>query len=240
MKTKDKKQLGKEQKDKSQKSQITEARNLFSNNLWINFMKFKQAKWPDFKLDEHNMAIIKLLLLYFWQRPEFEDNIGYDLNKGILLRGNFGTGKTFIFDVLLHFVRKTPKIYHMRFQKINAYRIESDFNINGYMSLEKIKSQFIQDYYGHTSDRHQLNHLLFDDIGSEEGLVSHFGTQTDIVQNALLHRYDLFRNHNIITHITTNLTPSEIRERYGERVYSRFFEMFNDIVLEGPDRRKTL
>lgn len=238
MKTKDKKQLGKEKKDRSQKTQITEARNLNRNKFWIDFVKFTMAKWPDFKIDEHNKAIIEMLLLYFWQRPEFENNTGFDLNKGILLRGNFGTGKTFIFDVLLHFVRKTPEIRHMRFQKIVAYGIESDFNVSGYKNLEKIKSKFIKEHYGYTSDRNQLNHLLIDDLGSEDGKASHFGTQTDIVKNILMHRYDIFRDHKVVTHLTTNLKPSEIREHYGERVYSRFLEMFNDIVIDGSDRRK--
>ena len=47
----------------------------------------------------------------------------------------------------------------------------------------------------------------------------------------LLSRYDLFTTHNMLTHLTTNLSATEIEEYYGNRVRSRMREMFNLIVF---------
>jgi DNA replication protein DnaC len=56
----------------------------------------------------------------------------------------------------------------------------------------------------------------------------------------LLTRYDLFIAQNLITHITTNLSASEIEETYGNRVRSRMREQFNLIAFsnESIDKRK--
>jgi hypothetical protein len=43
----------------------------------------------------------------------------------------------------------------------------------------------------------------------------------------LLSRYDLFISKKIQTHITTNLSASEIEAQYGNRVRSRMRELFN-------------
>ncbi|WP_394706709.1 hypothetical protein [uncultured Draconibacterium sp.] len=43
----------------------------------------------------------------------------------------------------------------------------------------------------------------------------------------LLSGYDLFISEKMMTHITTNLSASEIEQRYGNRVRSRMLAMFN-------------
>jgi hypothetical protein len=43
----------------------------------------------------------------------------------------------------------------------------------------------------------------------------------------LLTRYDIFISQDMITHITTNLSASEIENAYGSRVRSRMREIFN-------------
>jgi DNA replication protein DnaC len=54
----------------------------------------------------------------------------------------------------------------------------------------------------------------------------------------LLSRYDLFVNRKMLTHITTNLSSSEIEELYGERVRSRMREMFNLIAFNESAKDK--
>ena len=46
-----------------------------------------------------------------------------------------------------------------------------------------------------------------------------------------------FISKGTITHITSNLTLSGIKKRYGPRVEDRFIEMFNIIELGGDSRR---
>jgi hypothetical protein len=48
----------------------------------------------------------------------------------------------------------------------------------------------------------------------------------------LLSRYDLFISKKLQTHITTNLSASEIEKFYGNRVRSRLREMINLIGFE--------
>ena len=55
----------------------------------------------------------------------------------------------------------------------------------------------------------------------------------------LLSRYDLFIHRRMLTHLTTNLSASEIEQAYGNRVRSRMREMFNLIAFdrEAKDKR---
>ena len=48
----------------------------------------------------------------------------------------------------------------------------------------------------------------------------------------LLSRYDIFTAKKIQTHITTNLSASEIETQYGNRIRSRMREMFNLIAYD--------
>jgi len=56
----------------------------------------------------------------------------------------------------------------------------------------------------------------------------------------LLSRYELFLNHKVRTHATTNLNAGELEERYGSRVRSRMRELFNLISFDEKtiDKRK--
>jgi DNA replication protein DnaC len=56
----------------------------------------------------------------------------------------------------------------------------------------------------------------------------------------LLSRYDLFVTRKLVTHLTTNLSASEIENLYGNRVRSRMREQFNLIAFDKntSDKRK--
>ncbi len=54
----------------------------------------------------------------------------------------------------------------------------------------------------------------------------------------LLSRYDLFVRNGILTHITTNLSASELELLYGSRVRSRLREMFNLVAFDRNSKDK--
>jgi hypothetical protein len=54
----------------------------------------------------------------------------------------------------------------------------------------------------------------------------------------LLSRYDLFVTKKIQTHITTNLSASEIEAAYGNRVRSRLRQMLNLIAFNPVTKDK--
>jgi len=56
----------------------------------------------------------------------------------------------------------------------------------------------------------------------------------------LLSRYDLFVSRQMQTHLTTNLSSSEIEELYGTRVRSRLREMFNLIAFSESAKDKRI
>jgi hypothetical protein len=66
----------------------------------------------------------------------------------------------------------------------------------------------------------------FDDLGAEQSL-KYYGNECNIMAEILLSRYDIFIAQDMLTHITTNLSASEIENGYGSRVRSRMREIFN-------------
>ena len=56
----------------------------------------------------------------------------------------------------------------------------------------------------------------------------------------LISRYEVFRQRDVLTHITTNLNAEELQEKYGERIRSRMREMFNLVAFKenSVDKRK--
>jgi DNA replication protein DnaC len=48
----------------------------------------------------------------------------------------------------------------------------------------------------------------------------------------ILTRYDSFIHHKTMTHVTTNLSASELERFYGDRVRSRMRQMFNLIAFD--------
>jgi len=54
----------------------------------------------------------------------------------------------------------------------------------------------------------------------------------------ILSRYDIFISKRINTHITTNLSATEIETHYGVRVRSRLREMINLISYEKNTKDK--
>ena len=89
-------------------------------------------------------------------------------------------------------------------------------------------------------DRHQewrdytkRSMLAIDDLGTEPVEVLEYGNHLNPVIDLLYKRYD----EQLFTIITTNLTPHEIRERYGERIADRFNEMAFCIVFDNDTYR---
>ena len=65
------------------------------------------------------------------------------------------------------------------------------------------------------------------------------GNECNVMAEILLSRYDIFISKKLQTHITTNLSATEIEKHYGNRVRSRLREMVNLIAYDKstPDKR---
>lgn len=160
-----------------------------------------------FNLKNDDAIIIYKLIIYAIRDEENCDKLGIDLNKGILLNGPIGCGKTSLMTLLKHFMYAD-----MNYLIKSTRDISAEYNIDGYSTILK---------YGKTAKIYCL-----DDLGVEQN-AKHFGNECNTIAEILLHRYDLLRAQNIVTHATTNLNANELDKIYGNRVRSRLREMFN-------------
>ncbi|WP_194766514.1 ATPase [Tamlana sp. I1] len=181
--------------------------------------KGKSVYGQKFRLFEEDRDILFKLCNYVIKDEVNCKKLGLDLNKGILLSGPVGCGKTSLMQ-LLRYVVPHQKAYKI----IPARNIVFGFNHLGYKTIED---------YGNG------NYFCFDDLGVEP-IGRHYGKDCNVMGEIILSRYDLFISTKLKTHVTTNLNAQELEERYGKRVRSRMREVFNLVAFDKNtgDKRK--
>lgn len=180
----------------------------------------KQKFGPHFEIRQDDSEIIYKLLVYAIGDKENCAQHNIDLNKGILLLGPVGCGKTSLMTILKPFF-SIEQQYVIK----PSRDVSFEFISNGYQTILKY-GKMEKNYY-------------FDDLGAEKSL-KHFGNKCNTMGEILLSRYDLFTQQKILTHATTNLNAQELEKLYGNRVRSRLREMFNLIAFDKSilDKRK--
>lgn len=132
--------------------------------------------------------------------------------KNIGLFGNTGVGKTFLTEAMAN------KLINLG----NIVMFTSSFNLNNvfmeyHKAFEDSKQNIIAPYL-------DCDVLIIDDLGTEP-----------IYKNVTLEYLYLIVNerYNMGKSIvfSTNLTPSEFRDRYGERILSRLFNKTNSLAI---------
>lgn len=173
---------------------------------------------PGFVADEHNKPILRLLYLYASRSEEFERE-GYSLDKGLLLYGNVGSGKT---DLLRSLQRALWLVQSpIAFAYVNMKQVGEEFGTGGYTAMH----------------RYARRHWMFDELGQlEKETVGNYSNKVNVAESIILTRYEQFR-YGHLSHFTTNLTKDQMKEHYDNRVWSRLQEMCNMICVVGPDRR---
>ena len=174
-----------------------------------------------FKIYAEDRDIILKMSSYFIKDKKSCQKSGIDVEKGILLSGPVGCGKTTLMKLLRHLV-PLQKPYEM----IPCRNVTFSFNHLGYKTIED---------YGNTK------FYCFDDLGVEPP-GRFYGKDCNVMGEVLLSRHELFlqTNQKVKTHATTNLNAEELEDRYGTRVRSRMRELFNLVAFEegAIDKRK--
>lgn len=172
-----------------------------------------------FKIYKEDRDILYKLCLYFIQDRIACKKMGIDIDKGILLSGPVGCGKTSLIRLLKHMVP-----HRKPYEVVPTRNIVFGFNHIGYKTIED---------YGNTQ------FFCFDDLGVEP-MGRHYGKDCNVMGEILLSRHDLFLNKKIKTHATTNLNAAELEELYGIRVRSRMRQLFNLVAFDrgSKDKRK--
>lgn len=189
----------------------------------------------EFKLDEYNEPVFNLLCHYFSNSKEFlalapDMKIkNPSLDKGIILAGNFGTGKTWLMSL---FRKNNRQVYHVE----HAKDIAKAYHSGGEEAIERHYGKIKNAFNDPVVLFHEYSGLCIEDIGRED-IKNNYGNRTNVIGDIMEARY-INKCMGPLFHGTTNMTASQIEQFYGGMVVSRLRECVNFIELGGPDRRK--
>jgi DNA replication protein DnaC len=171
-----------------------------------------------FHFVEQDITNITKLVAYFLNDGIVTEKFGIDLTKGILLSGPVGCGKTTLMTLMKYVTMPNNKFYLKTCRDISFEFIKEGYEI-------------IHRYSRGSSSQTEYKNYCFDDLGVEQNL-KYFGNECNVMAEIILSRYDLFVAKKVQTHITSNLSASEIEVAYGNRVRSRLRGMLNLIAFD--------
>jgi DNA replication protein DnaC len=194
--------------------------------------KFKELEGVEF--DKEYLENIRPIIYYFSKDERFFDcdNVSSlskpSFEKGLLIVGNYGNGKTSTMKTLRALFAHTP----LSFKMYTANRIVTMFE----------ETSSTGDRYAYMQ-RTKTGRAYFDDVKTEKE-ASNYGKH-NLMKDILEERY----NSKLLTHITCNYADGDDTEnlidalqefafKYGPRVYDRLFQMFNIIEFKGKSKRK--
>lgn len=184
---------------------------------WLE-QKGKKDYGEKFHFIEQDISNITKLVAYFLNDEIMTSQFGIDLTKGILLSGPVGCGKTTLMTLMKYITQPKNKFYLKTCRDISF-----EFIKDGY----EIIHRYSRGNYSQT----EYKNYCFDDLGVENNL-KYFGNECNVMAEIILSRYDLFVAKKVQTHITSNLSASEIEGAYGNRVRSRLRGMLNLIAFD--------
>lgn len=197
-----------------------------------------------FKFDMPTQTALNILAAHYacavlrrHKKPRFDENTQqnlYALAKcltaeepkfGVMFCGTCGNGKSTMLEALMtatlslgenHF-----KYIHERFDPLMRIMDARDVVLLGkdFDTIRRLRSRDL---------------LAIDDFGKEPAEVMDYGTML----NPLVHLLEFRYNQQLFTAISTNLTASEIKAKYGARIADRFNEMLNVIVFQDISYRR--
>lgn len=177
-----------------------------------------------FQIHEEDIPVIYKLLIYAIRDQATIAKLNLNPNKGIILSGPVGCGKTSLMFLLNYFCSQNHSY------KIKPCReIAFEFATKGY--------DILAPYTKKEHKQIKLTTYCFDDLGTEKQ-IKHFGNECNVMAEIILSRYDSFIHEKSITHVTTNLSASELEAYYGDRIRSRMRQMFNLIAFDVKSKDK--
>ena len=190
--------------------------------FWKLFRSFN----PGFQITSENQDIIYSIFRYFLQMPNFNEygviKNKAGLNKGLLVYGDYGVGKSTLFDAI-HTIGKAIFKHTGSTQLWFPHISSIDMLTRYYEAQRDSTSNFkLEDYY--------CGKLFLDDLGKEDKAYN----REEIIGKLLFERH----RRKLKTYVTTNDNPSAIAARYGNHIGDRLPEMFNIIKWEGKSWRE--
>lgn len=176
----------------------------------------KRREQNSFIVDNKNESIIEQLYFYLTLNKQFSG----DLQKGIMLVGKYGCGKTLIMQAMAEMYNSVVHALHIQRPLLKFFK-SSELQ-------EILKGKPIKAY--------SRMPLVIDEFGREQKQIMDFGNLRSPMIELLCERYDT----GAWTHGTSNFTLDTLcsENQYGKMTGDRLKSMFNFIELKGDSRRK--
>lgn len=187
------------------RSQINALKNYFLKLIQDEFFKVQKT----IQIDDTNRP--KIAKCFDWVIGDVDVALG----KGLLLRGNVGTGKSCIMKAVKSFVNELyPNIFTLY---LTSDQIANIYKLTG------------EEFDKRLNQVNTCKILFIDDIGYEPLKVFENSPIAEVIRE----RYDKRR----ITCLTTNFEMSELALRYGTSFEDKLSEMCYIIKFEGESKR---
>lgn len=209
----------------------------------VFFDQYKKYNKKEFEITSETKENIEPLIRYFAKDESFL-NYGVknakgnfisnpSLDKGLCIIGGFGNGKT---SVMTTFQKMFIGLPNYSFGRFSAHEL-----VLKYEQFSKYKdAEALENYWKMLTK----GDLYIDDVKSEPDVLA-FGKR-NLLDALFQERYHKFLQ--IRTHITMNYANGkngdvmaaiqEVKTRYSNQVYDRFFEMYNVIEFKGKSFRR--
>lgn len=181
-----------------------------ANLLWMSYNSEVSLRGREFKPDEElKKAIIATA-----------NTLKGASKRGIMYSGTCGNGKTTMVKAI------QGAINFLQGERM----ISKDYGLPIYNARDLV--ELLTD---NKANKSIINAPLIaiDDLGIEPTEKQSYGNTFSPIVNLLEKRYDKM----LFTIITTNLTPPEIRAKYGDRIADRFNEMLTVIIFTNKSYR---
>lgn len=180
----------------------------------------------------------------FLQSPLLHHASAPNLDKGLLVLGRYGTGKSSVFNTF-HMLFKDAcskgilvKMKDDQYKNLAMFRLAFGFHSTNQIvrQFEGLKGPEEKEFFW---KKNSAGTKYFDDL-TTENQASYYGKIElfkDILELRYMNRARTFASMNFYGNSVED-TLDFLADRYGERVYDRLFEMFNIIELKGSSLRK--
>lgn len=196
--------------------------------------KFIEIEGQEFVVTDESKSLV-FTLIYFFQKKDnfYKSSLLYsypktriDLNKGLLIVGGFGCGKTSILRVFQHIINDN-----------NLVNLKFTTTVDAVSKFESIEDENLYDF----KERLYKGHLIIDDLLGEKQ-ASRYG-KSEFFEEILFQRLENKTLNSVITMNYDSENPNNMEfainklSRYGGRVFDRILGSFNFVELHGKSFR---
>lgn len=193
-------------KERNQRSQKPFTQFFEFEEVWPTFKKiyyryYKNQNEPDEKIKtfyQKDEQLLKQLVKWAINDPDYETNEKLKLDRGIILSGAVGIGKTSTFKILNRFMNVYGLGKKMAFVK--AKQIEQEIQKTGEVPT------------------HYLNkNIYIEDIGEDESEVKNYGNKITPVMSLITRFYESWSRDRVLLCGCTNYSHDALMKKYTDK-----------------------